>query len=270
MFQILGNFGEDCLTVDIQRPANTSSSAKLPVLFWIFGGGFEFGSTSALDGSNLVKKGVALGEPFIYVAVNYRIGGFGFLAGKELADEGATNLGLRDQRLGLQWVQENIAAFGGDPDKVTVMGQSAGSMSTFDHLLINNGDNTYNGKPLFRGAIMESGAMVPVDDVRCNKSQSIFDTVAKAANCDGFDDVLACLRLADYFTYLNAVSAVPGIIGFSGLDVSYAPRPDPGDDFYPQSPELALAQGKFAKVPVLTGMFLPRCYDPRIPADSSF
>lgn len=89
------------------------------------------------DGSTIIQKSMSLNEPIIYVAVNYRLGGFGFLAGKELANEHATNLGLRDQRLGLEWVAENIAAFGGDPNKVTIWGESAGSISVFDQTVIN-------------------------------------------------------------------------------------------------------------------------------------
>ena len=81
-------------------------------------------------------SGAAAGHPVIYVEVNYRVSGFGFLAGSELQKDGSTNLGLRDQRLGLQWVAENIAAFGGDPDKVTIWGESAGAISVFDQTII--------------------------------------------------------------------------------------------------------------------------------------
>jgi carboxylesterase type B len=111
--QTVLNQQEDCLTITVQRPAGISDTAKLPVLFWIFGGGFEAGGTSTYDGSNLIRQSVALGQPIMYVAVNYRVGGYGFLAGKELAAEKSTNLGLRDQRLALKWVQDNIVAFGG-------------------------------------------------------------------------------------------------------------------------------------------------------------
>lgn len=93
------------------------------------GSGFEVGSTQMYDGTPIVSESIALGHPIIYVAVNYRVGGFGFLAGKELQSDGSTNLGLRDQRMGLKWVAENIAAFGGDPDKVTIWGESAGAIS---------------------------------------------------------------------------------------------------------------------------------------------
>lgn len=120
LVQTVTNSGEDCLTINVQRPAGVSPSAKLPVLYWIYGGGFEAGSAGMYDGSSIVKKSVSQKQPIIYVNVNYRLGGFGFLAGKDLANEHSTNLGLRDQRLGLQWVAENIAAFGGDPDKVTI------------------------------------------------------------------------------------------------------------------------------------------------------
>lgn len=72
------------------------------------------------DGTSIVADSVAQGKPVIFVAVNYRVGGFGFLPGKEILADGSANLGLLDQRLGLQWVADNIAAFGGDPDKVGV------------------------------------------------------------------------------------------------------------------------------------------------------
>jgi carboxylesterase type B len=249
--QALLNYGEDCLTVDVLRPAGTTSSDKLPVLFWIPGGGFQFGATNSEDGTPLVQKSAELGQPFIYVAVNYRLGAFGFLGGNELADEGSTNLGLKDQRLAMEWVAENIAAFGGDPDKVTIWGQSAGAMSTFDHLIIHEGDNTYNGKPLFRGAVMNSGAMIPVNSVRDPKAQSVFENIADAAHCGDAADKLDCMRKADYTTFLYASSSVPALLSYRTIDVSFAPRPD--GDFYPQSPELALAQGKFTKVPIITG-----------------
>ena len=71
-FQEITNTGEDCLTLNVQRPAGTTASSKLPVLFWIYGGGFEFGSTQTYDGSSIVSKSVSLGKPIIYVAVNYR------------------------------------------------------------------------------------------------------------------------------------------------------------------------------------------------------
>ena len=132
IFQRITNAGEDCLTINVQRPAGTTPDAKLPVLFWIFGGGFELGSTLMYDASSLVLESIQQKKPIIFVAVNYRVGGFGFLPGKEVLADGSANLGLLDQRLGLQWVADNIAAFGGDPDKVTIWGESAGAISVLD------------------------------------------------------------------------------------------------------------------------------------------
>jgi hypothetical protein len=129
------------------------------------------------DGTSIVADSVKQGKPVIFVAVNYRVGGFGFLAGKEVLADGAANLGLLDQRLGLQWVADNIAAFGGDPDKVTIWGESAGSISVLDQMALYDGDHTYKGKPLFRAGIMNSGSIVPADPVDCPKGQAIYDTV---------------------------------------------------------------------------------------------
>lgn len=182
-----------------------------------------------------------------------RLGGFGFLAGSALAKEGSTNLGLRDQRLGLEWVADNIAAFGGDPTKVTIWGESAGSISVFDQTIINGGDNTYHGQALFRGAIMDSGSAVPADNVTAPQAQAVYNTVVQNAGCSGSADTLACLRSLPYTTFLNAANSVPGIFSYRSVDLSYLPRPDPGNKFFPQSPEVPLQAGQFAKVPVIIG-----------------
>lgn len=132
-------------------------------------------------------------------------------------------------------------------------GESAGAISVLDQTIINNGDNTYNGKPLFRGAIMNSGTTIPANDVTTPKAQRIYDSVVESAGCNGASDTLACLRAADYQTFLNAVTAVPGIFSYRSVDLSYLPRPDPGSDFFPQSPELAVQAGNFAQVPIIVG-----------------
>src|SRR5512142_687935 len=123
-----GNVSEDCLYLNIWTPAQ-SADARVPVLVWIYGGGFSFGSTSTPvhNGEHLARKGVVL------VSLNYRVGPFGFLAHPELSAESpqhvSGNYGLLDLVAGLQWVQRNIAAFGGDPRQVTIFGESAGGIA---------------------------------------------------------------------------------------------------------------------------------------------
>ncbi|KAJ4174350.1 hypothetical protein NW754_004767 [Fusarium falciforme] len=133
---------EDCLTLNIVRPARTNSDAKLPVLLWIHGGGFQasvsfstpthpatdyqiqVGSATQYDGSFVVNSSVTAHKPVIYVAINYRLAGYGFLGGKEILADGSANIGLRDQRMALEWVADNIASFGGDPDKINIWGDA--------------------------------------------------------------------------------------------------------------------------------------------------
>jgi carboxylesterase type B len=267
LFQAVGNTGEDCLTINVQRPAGTKAGAKLPVLFWIFGGGFELGATSMYDGTSLVAESVAQGKPVVFVAVNYRVGGFGFMPGKEILADGSGNLGLLDQRLGLQWVADNIAAFGGDPDKVTIWGESAGAISVMDQMLMYDGDISYKGKPLFRGGIMNSGSIVPAQPLDAKKGQAIYDTVShlqqncightnshqvvKEAGCSGSSDTLGCLRTTPYTKFLQACNSVPGILGYYTVNLSYLPRPD--GKTITDSPEALVASGKYAKVPFIVG-----------------
>ncbi|KAM3558828.1 hypothetical protein ARSEF4850_004428 [Beauveria asiatica] len=116
-----------------------------------------FGATNASDAENFIKCAGRQSQQFIFVGVNYRVGGCGFLGGAEVLKDNSTNLGLRDQRMDLEWVADNIAYFGGDPDRVTIWGQSAGSISVFDRMALYGGSANYSGKLLFRGAITNSG-----------------------------------------------------------------------------------------------------------------
>lgn len=141
---------EDCLYLNIWTPAK-SAKEKVPVLVWIYGGGFSFGSTSepAYSGEKLAKKGVVL------VSIAYRVGQLGFLAHPELSAENPNkvsgNYGLLDMIAGLQWIKKNIAAFGGDPNKVTIFGESAGAIA------ISQLCASPLAKGLFHGAISQSG-----------------------------------------------------------------------------------------------------------------
>jgi para-nitrobenzyl esterase len=142
---------EDCLYLNVWTPAQAASQ-RLPVMFWIYGGGFQAGATSEprQEGMNLAKKGV------VVVSCNYRLGIFGFFAYPALAKESphhaAGNYGLMDQIAALRWVRHNIAAFGGDPANVTIFGESAGSWSVSDLMA------SPLAKGLFQKAIGESGA----------------------------------------------------------------------------------------------------------------
>jgi acetylcholinesterase len=118
--------GEDCLNLNIFRPKNRDADKKLPVLVYLHGGAFNFGAGNTRQIPDLVAWAA---EPMIGISFNYRVGAFGFLPSKFMEEQGLLNVGLKDQALLFQWVQDNIAAFGGDPDNVTIMGSSAGAHS---------------------------------------------------------------------------------------------------------------------------------------------
>ena len=141
---------EDCLFIDVWTPARTPAE-RLPVIAWIYGGGFSGGMTSAplYDGTHFAQHGV------VFVSISYRVGALGFLATPELSREsghGSGNYGLLDQIAGLEWIHKNIARFGGDPSRVTLLGHSAGGFS------VSMLAGSSLAKGLFRGVISESGA----------------------------------------------------------------------------------------------------------------
>ncbi|HLZ98640.1 MAG TPA: carboxylesterase family protein, partial [Steroidobacteraceae bacterium] len=152
MLRIFGgpqDISEDCLYLNVWTPAK-SPGQRLPVMVWIYGGGFAFGATNLplYDGKNLAKRGVVL------VSLAYRVGPLGFMAHRELTREGggsSGNYGLADQIAGLQWIRANISRFGGNPGNVTIFGESAGAIS------VSMLAASPAAKGLFQKAISESG-----------------------------------------------------------------------------------------------------------------
>jgi para-nitrobenzyl esterase len=201
-----GNTAEDCLYLNVWRPAE--SRGGRPVLVWIYGGAFVMGGSSypLYDGTSFARQGI------VFVSFNYRLGRFGFFAHPALsaAHEGPLgNYGYQDQIAALQWVKRNIAAFGGDPNHVTVMGESAGGISVLDLLV------SPFAKGLFQQAIVMSGggraAMSnrPLDGKTASEgtAEDVGVTFARSVDIEGTDaQALARLRALPANRLLNGLS----------------------------------------------------------------
>ena len=177
-------YSEDCLFLNIWTPESATEDSKLPVLFYIHGGGYTggCGHEKHFDDPVWPKKGV------IAVTINYRLGPLGFLCLPELVEEAGHcgNYGLYDQMTALRWVYDNIAAFGGDPSKITIMGQSAGAMSVQQHCLSPLTDG------LFRGAVMSSGCgMSNMLMTTAEKVYPFWQEVMKRLGCSTLDEFRA-------------------------------------------------------------------------------
>jgi carboxylesterase type B len=243
---VLGNpVSEDCLSINVVRPAGTPSNAKLPIGVWIYGGGGTEGSSldPRYNLSFIVQQSVEMGKPMIGVSLNYRLQAFGYLFGTAVLNAGTANLGYRDQRLALYWIQENIAAFGGDPTKVTIWGESAGANSVGVQTI------AYGGRDdgLFRGAIQESGgAITSVRVANATTWDQFYNNITRATNCSTEGDTLACLRKIP-INALNAVfnSSVTARVPQWGAVVD--------GDFIQATGTSSLVNGNFVKVPLLHG-----------------
>ncbi|KAF8846650.1 alpha/beta-hydrolase [Acephala macrosclerotiorum] len=197
-FDIGLKLGEDCLTVDIVKLSGTEPNAGLPILVWIYNGGFDAGGSAdpRYNTSYLVNASVAIHKPITIVSINYR----------EVVAAGESNIGLSDQRLALKWIQENICAFGEDPEKVTISGESVGGFSVGYHLTAFGGkhDNP------FRAAILQSGnSLSPrINSVsQLNTTyQPIYSNVTETVGCSNATDTFACLRTVLYETLFAAFS----------------------------------------------------------------
>jgi len=227
---------EDCLTLNVWTPAK-AKGAKLPVMVWIHGGGLPGGSSEPRqDGEHLAHKGV------LVVSMNYRLGIFGFFALPALAKESprhaAGNYGLMDQIAALQWVHRNIAAFGGDPENVTIFGESFGSISASVLLA------SPLTKGLFARAIGESGGAFtnfsPTPQIVAQRQDQDFAQAAFG------NSNLASLRQVSAAELLKASTAKT-----TGDDTIFVPDVD--GDVLPESVEAIYAGGKQAHVPLLAG-----------------
>lgn len=226
---------EDCLYLNVWTPAS-SPTAALPIMVWIYGGGFSAGATSEprQDGEALAKNGV------VVVSMNYRLGVFGFFSHPELSQESphhaSGNYGLMDQTAALQWVHKNIAAFGGDPAKVTIFGESAGSFSVSAQMA------SPLAQGLFRSAIGESGAFFS-DTLRARSLAASEESGQKFGASIGANS-LAALRAKPAGELLQAAEKPhPGI--------RFAPNVD--GYFLPQDVPSIYAQGKQSHIPLLAG-----------------
>ncbi|KAJ7430414.1 esterase 1 [Mycena galericulata] len=241
---------EDCLTVNVFRPAGLSVDAAVPVMAWIFGGSFFTGTPVTFNASELVFRSITRGTPIIYVSFSYRLGPLGFPQGPEAAARGVLNLGLRDQKLALEWIQSNIAAFGGDPAKVTVFGQSAGSVSV-GLLYLND-----NFSGLARAAIFESGQ--PGTTVLFNSERSlpqwmVFASTACGSSTLSANDTFTCLRAASADDILAGEEA--GVAAMRG-EFPFFPVLDGPGGMIPILPSVQLSSGSGRKIPFMAGSVL--------------
>ena len=221
---------EDCLRLNVYTPALSSGrrSAR-PVLVWIHGGGFVQDAARNYDPKNLAAEGT------VVVTINYRLGALGFLAHPALASSPggpSGNYGLMDQQAALRWVQHNIRTFGGDPNNVTIAGESAGGLSVLMHMV------SESSRGLFQKAIVQSGSFA-MNQIPHAHAEAFGQSVAAAAGCA--DQTAACLRSKPVATLVGSFppAAIPGAID---------------GQFLTESVGTALAAGRFARVPVLNGM----------------
>lgn len=225
---------EDCLYLNVWTPAKPGKKEVLPVLVYFYGGGFVAGDGSEprYDGESMAKRGI------VALTVNYRLGVFGFMAHPELTAESPNkasgNYGFLDQQAALAWVQRNIAAFGGDPKRVTIAGESAGSISVSAQMA------SPLSKNLIAGAIGESGSLLgtlsPVSLADAEAAGKKFGENIGATTLDALRALPADKLLAD--------ASKPGMGRFSPCIDGY---------FFPKTVAAIFAAGEQARVPLLAG-----------------
>ena len=240
---------EDCLFLNVYTPSTATARSRLPVFIWIHGGALVNGAGSDYDPSVMVAE-----NDIIVVTINYRLGSLGFLAASVLAATApnafqnvgdAGNYGLMDQQFAMAWVHDNIAAFGGDRDAVTIGGESAGGLSVSTHLASTNTFRSLTGRDLFGGAIIESGAYMYHDLPSLATYQTLSNTFAQQdANlfCGG-TLTLACLQ------GLTPAQVFANEKDFGGFGIA----PNFGTKILPRGLHTAFSTGQFNHVPVLQG-----------------
>ncbi|KAF8993119.1 extracellular triacylglycerol lipase precursor [Hymenopellis radicata] len=227
---------EDCLTINVLRPSGISANASLPVLFWAYGGGFLAGASSMFNGSAIVAQSVLRAWPL------------GFPQGNEADFRGELNLALKDYLAALAWVQMNIHAFGGDKSKVTIFGESAGSIMTAVLLL------HPSIARLARGAILESGSAASSLTFRARARQDSWeDFVTGIPSCEKLVTTTVtfdCIRRA------NTSEVFEGLLNSLAVadeEIPFGPTLDGPLGLFPDFSSRLFSQGKFARLPFIAG-----------------
>jgi len=235
---------EDCLKLNVVRPKGFENQS-LPVGIWIHGGSFMDGSSSrpSYNLSYIVENSVEIGKPMIAVSINYRLTGFGFLRSREVEYKGYTNVGLRDQIQGINWVHENIESFGGNPNHLVIWGESAGGYSV-GKLLI-------SGKlgGFVKGAIMESGTSMFADYFSDTlvSTEDDYQTITEYFNCTEAKSSFECLQHVDAKKLNHLFNETNGILK-GGFHATYV-----DGDIIPKSSYLSMKDGEYTKIPILLG-----------------
>jgi para-nitrobenzyl esterase len=254
-----GSQSEDCLYLNVWTPAR-SAAERVPVMVWIHGGGFISGSGSLPAGYGERLSG---GERVVVVSFNYRLGAFGFLAHPALSVESnhgvSGNYGLLDQNAALRWVRRNIAAFGGDPRRVTIFGQSAGGQSVISHLV----------SPLSRGLFARAIAESPRYQ---DRGVGLWSTLTLTEQEQEGEEICDGLGIPDGPGALAALRAVPAARllqttapAKQALPLLFVQPPQPSfqpvvDGYVlPDEPWRLLRSGKWARVPLLIGSNQDEC-----------
>ncbi|KAJ7698640.1 alpha/beta-hydrolase [Mycena rosella] len=223
---------EDCLFLNVHIPS-APSAAALPVIVYIHGGGYDAGNISIYPTQDFVSLSAG---GVVAVSVQYRLGLFGFLAGKKVAEGGALNAGLLDQNFALQWVQKYIAHFGGDPGKVTIWGQSAGAGSVLQHVVAHGGRTAL---PLFRAALANSPFLPLQYRYDDPIPEALYADVVSQCGCAHTSDTLQCLRSVPA-TVLLAADIQIGLANFMG---TYTFVPVVDTTFIVERPSVTLHRG---------------------------
>jgi para-nitrobenzyl esterase len=224
---------EDCLSLNVWTPPPAADERR-PVMVWIHGGSFVNGSGGIYNASWLATRG-----DIVVVTINYRLGALGFLAHPAFGPKGDVgNYGLADQQAALRWVRDNIAKFGGDPDKVTIAGESAGAMSVCDHLV------APGSAGLFRAAILQSGPCQA--QLALPEAQRASIDYARQAGCGDPVSAAACLRALP-------ADKLREPVWYYGIGDDRLSGPVTGTATLPVDPMTAIARGEAAKVPVAIG-----------------